>query len=206
MGIPLKTIIGVAALLMLAIPDAQAVVVTVDGKDAPWDSAANPSFSYTELGSEGSALVAVDPLSTYRISYVSGFTQTNPAYPLSDGTGCCVAFGPTFGGPGQYTTTGSSGLYPDLQALLGAFVDGSGKIIGSPFFIGDGPLLASAPAGTVDLSLGLNDTEYSDNLGSLKVSVSAVPEPSTWAMMILGFAGLGFLAYRRNNQAAAGVA
>jgi hypothetical protein len=28
---------------------------------------------------------------------------------------------------------------------------------------------------------------------------AAVPEPSTWAMMILGFLGLGFLAYRRNG-------
>jgi PEP-CTERM motif len=29
---------------------------------------------------------------------------------------------------------------------------------------------------------------------------SAVPEPSTWAMMQLGFCGLGFLAYRRRNR------
>jgi hypothetical protein len=28
-----------------------------------------------------------------------------------------------------------------------------------------------------------------------------VPEPATWAMMILGFAGVGFLAYRRRNGA-----
>ena len=28
----------------------------------------------------------------------------------------------------------------------------------------------------------------------------AVPEPSTWAMMILGFLGLGFMAYRRKNS------
>jgi len=28
----------------------------------------------------------------------------------------------------------------------------------------------------------------------------AVPEPSTWAMMILGFAGVSFLAYRRRTQ------
>jgi hypothetical protein len=28
----------------------------------------------------------------------------------------------------------------------------------------------------------------------------AVPEPSTWAMMMLGFFGVGFLAYRRKNQ------
>jgi hypothetical protein len=33
-------------------------------------------------------------------------------------------------------------------------------------------------------------------------SVSAVPEPSTWAMLIFGFAGLGFIAYRRKNSAA----
>jgi len=32
---------------------------------------------------------------------------------------------------------------------------------------------------------------------------SAVPEPSTWAMMILGFAGVGFMAYRRRNQSSA---
>jgi hypothetical protein len=28
---------------------------------------------------------------------------------------------------------------------------------------------------------------------------AAVPEPSTWAMMILGFFGLGFMAYRKNS-------
>jgi hypothetical protein len=30
----------------------------------------------------------------------------------------------------------------------------------------------------------------------------AVPEPSTWAMMILGFFGVGFMAYRRKGQGA----
>lgn len=33
-------------------------------------------------------------------------------------------------------------------------------------------------------------------------SVSAVPEPSTWALMILGFASVGVLAYRRRYGAA----
>jgi len=32
---------------------------------------------------------------------------------------------------------------------------------------------------------------------------TAVPEPSTWAMMILGFAGIGAMAYRRRNQRSA---
>jgi hypothetical protein len=34
-------------------------------------------------------------------------------------------------------------------------------------------------------------------------AVAPVPEPSTWAMMILGFFGIGFMAYRRRNQTAA---
>jgi fibronectin-binding autotransporter adhesin len=32
------------------------------------------------------------------------------------------------------------------------------------------------------------------------LSVGAVPEASTWAMMILGFMGVGFMAYRRKNR------
>jgi hypothetical protein len=31
---------------------------------------------------------------------------------------------------------------------------------------------------------------------------SAVPEPTTWAMMLLGFAGVGFMAYRRKSKPA----
>jgi outer membrane lipase/esterase len=33
--------------------------------------------------------------------------------------------------------------------------------------------------------------------------VTGVPEPSTWAMMILGFCGVGFMAYRRKQNGAA---
>jgi hypothetical protein len=34
------------------------------------------------------------------------------------------------------------------------------------------------------------------------LSLTAAPEPSTWAMMMLGFAGLGFAAYRKARQTA----
>jgi hypothetical protein len=37
---------------------------------------------------------------------------------------------------------------------------------------------------------------------AVNASVGAVPEPSTWAMMILGFAGVGFMAYRRKSKPA----
>ena len=34
-------------------------------------------------------------------------------------------------------------------------------------------------------------------------AVSGVPEPSTWALMIIGFAGLGFVGYRRKQASIA---
>ena len=45
--------------------------------------------------------------------------------------------------------------------------------------------------------ISANDPGYTylDN-----VSLTAVPEPSTWAMMILGFAGLGFAGYRKTKR------
>jgi hypothetical protein len=33
--------------------------------------------------------------------------------------------------------------------------------------------------------------------------VPGVPEPSTWALMLLGFVGLGFMAYHRTKKSAA---
>jgi hypothetical protein len=34
------------------------------------------------------------------------------------------------------------------------------------------------------------------------VTTLAIPEPSTWAMMLLGFAGLGYAGYRNARKAA----
>jgi hypothetical protein len=44
-----------------------------------------------------------------------------------------------------------------------------------------------------------------DYLGSMGVADNAVPEPSTWAMMLIGFAGLGYSAYRRRSRVATAV-
>jgi hypothetical protein len=60
-------------------------------------------------------------------------------------------------------------------------------------FVGNCPIVCDAGA-----SVAFNDGAP----GTWAVStVSPVPEPSTWAMMILGFAGIGFMAYRRKNSA-----
>jgi PEP-CTERM motif len=52
-------------------------------------------------------------------------------------------------------------------------------------------------------SCTIGTPNFGDNTEFVTANISAVPEPSTWAMMILGFAGVGYLAYRRRNHAAA---
>ena len=44
-----------------------------------------------------------------------------------------------------------------------------------------------------------NGTDTDPLTGTLTMT-AAVPEPSTWAMMILGFVGVGFLAHRRRRM------
>ena len=41
---------------------------------------------------------------------------------------------------------------------------------------------------------------------SCTITTGAVPEPSTWAMLLIGFFGIGFMAYRRKNNSVAIVA
>ena len=45
--------------------------------------------------------------------------------------------------------------------------------------------------------------QATDNTGAIfeTSSPSPIPEPSTWAMMLLGFAGLGFAGYRKARSA-----
>jgi hypothetical protein len=64
--------------------------------------------------------------------------------------------------------------------------------------------LESSPTmltGTFDLTQ-LGDVTVTAHLFVVAPAVPAIPEPSTWAMMILGFAGIGFMAYRRKSKPA----
>jgi len=59
---------------------------------------------------------------------------------------------------------------------------------------GGGPIVnASAYVDPIITSPG-NNVYFSSGI------TGAVPEPSTWAMMLLGFAGVGFMAYRRKPK------
>ena len=70
----------------------------------------------------------------------------------------------------------------DSNNLLGKLVSGTSGIIA----------LDDGGAGP--------DRDFDDLV--IKFRVTAVPETSTWAMMLLGFAGVGFFAYRRKSKPA----
>jgi hypothetical protein len=49
---------------------------------------------------------------------------------------------------------------------------------------------------------GMGNIPFAADVVVDNFSVTAIPEPSTWAMMLLGFAGLGYMAFRRRSLAA----
>jgi hypothetical protein len=102
----------------------------------------------------------------------------------------------------------SSALFNATFSSTGSVVISQGEVtsIVTPF---GGNSVFGSPSGNLfytgsgnGSSAGL-DFEDGNTFGTIAVGsavVAAVPEPSTWAMMILGFCGLGFMAYRRKQN------
>jgi hypothetical protein len=200
----------VAALSFFAAP-ASATTVVVDAKSdiflaglstIPTDFPANSGAPGLGAGLLPEA-VAVTPgelllLSTGTISCCLGGSPSNGP----DGGG--------LGGTASIPGYGNVGPYTGIQfPLVGVFGGPSILTPWSIFLVGSSSTL-TVPVGVTTLylgfpdALGFNDPPgyYNDNTGSITVNISAVPEPSTWAMMIFGFAGVGFMAYRRKSKPA----
>lgn len=122
--------------------------------------------------------------------------------------------------PGTYTFTET------FQGTAGSVIEGSflsdntvtsitllspmQTLAGGGSFTGSGTDFAFAPltqTGSYTISFAVENFALDGgNPVGLDVAVSAVPEASTWAMMVLGFLGLGFLGYRRSSTASFRVA
>jgi PEP-CTERM motif-containing protein len=62
--------------------------------------------------------------------------------------------------------------------------------------------LRNATTGTERFTVNASLSNVSGGPDAIQAGIlTAVPEPSTWAMMIAGFFGVGFLAYRRRDRA-----
>jgi len=201
-----KQIIGTAIALVSFAGLAQANTVT----GSIWEN--DPTGA-------SNATVANVPVTTPNVT----FTTTSPINFASGGLYTIGEF--LSSGGGSTVLTGAGELSHTLQNTLFDFKGSVTVTNGQSFTVGhdDGLTLVingvtvinqpgptsfvnttstyTGPSGTFAFEL-----VYGECCGApanLSVSLplqTAVPEPSTWAMMILGFAGVGFLAYRRRNQ------
>ena len=103
---------------------------------------------------------------------------------------------------GGVAETATIGFGTSIFAQLNVGADGLGftQFAGPDLFAGD-PMHPMFNLGTFAL------TSIVSGQSSIEISeVASVPEPSTWAMMILGAASLGFMAYNRKDSRIKGAA
>ena len=127
-----------------------------------------------------------------------------------------IYFGtPTGGGsfadpnPGAMQNTGNYATSPDVRVYVagfdGQFTGNTGETFAQ--FVADHGA-ANISFITLDVDGGFSSTQqaliknFTVN-GDVFGVTTAVPEPASWAMLMLGFAGVGFVAYRRKDSMAA---
>jgi PEP-CTERM motif len=105
--------------------------------------------------------------------------------------------GTNSGGSGTVTSAAYGGNInlPSISNLLGTI----GPLTGNPYS-GTGSFTLTPTVNPFALTIGVEVTRTTAGTTTGDFNVSAVPEPSTWAMMILGFIGVGFMAYRRKDK------
>jgi hypothetical protein len=179
-----------AALVAVGAGTAQALTVNVDpvsGTAVALNASAGETFDVSATGlvnlsgfdgpytvDPNGMIVDAPPVGSGSYTYFAGQVGGPPAVGGTEYTSCCSPVdGAAYG------------------AMIGQWTGGAWFVIGS------GATLTS-PANGDNLLLWVNDTNYVDNLGGFTASISSgVPEPATWAMLILGFGVLGLAARRR---------
>jgi hypothetical protein len=160
-----------------------------------YNSAESGVLSYSNLSSFS---ISLPNSLTYDLSYVSALSPALPPV----GNGSYVYFGYDTSS-NLFVPVGIPGYAGDLSGILAA-TDGN-----TGFFID--PLVGSAdPAGTGadGLVVAYNPGPDANTPGdptiatAFSYSISAVPEQSSWVMMIVGFVGLAMFSARKSFRSA----
>jgi hypothetical protein len=193
---------AILALGAISAPSAQAAyVVTFDevGSDVVETGAGSLDLTDLSVGTFGFARDAsVTPILGRFFSGV--FTGANTSFadvgsfsPLAFGSGAFAAANITTGGPVGLVS--GVGDFPALLFPLG-YISGATLSDSSTYLDATISSLGLTPGAYV---FGWGSGAHADTF-TIDVVASpppAVPEPSTWAMMLIGFAGLGYAAVRK---------
>jgi hypothetical protein len=189
-------LVGSSLMLVALVGAAQASTVVVDARLNSSTGGVGADAGFLNSGQSFSVSVALTDLwnagALPRWSNANGLTGPNLIATGSDDSGQPV--GTIIGTATSLWTQGT--LTAPFGSLVGTIGSGNFFLIGTSFS-------GIAPAAG-ELNLFYWDQNASDNTqfvtATVTTGVSGVPEPSTWAMMILGFAGVGFMAYRRSRK------
>src|ERR1700722_5150905 len=159
-----------------------------------WNGTVGPGGAETEQGSLAGQYAA--PLGMGNTTYMAVFgggtetaTWTTPQTSLS------LYWGSMDGNGGNNNTIMiTAGSFTLTPATLATMFPGMGDVNGNqtdPF----GNQLVRIPGLTP-----FTTASFSSTGNAFEFTLATVPEPSTWAMMVIGFAGLGYAAFRRNSK------
>jgi hypothetical protein len=210
--------------LSLSEPVQAAVVISFE---SPSLGTGSNAYAYNSTAAYGGAPnYFTGPVNGVSFSGMSGIQANGSAWgftPAPDGTQ--TAFLQSYSGvfPQGAAISFSSSLFFPLvagqQYDLTFYVEGRAYQGGTPYSVDVGvgsnsfgapvttswtkeSILFTAGASAAPISFNVAAQANSDiSIGLDKISISAVPEPSTWAMIILGFFGIGvIMAYRKKSD------
>jgi hypothetical protein len=218
-----KFLITTALMLPLAASPARAVTATFCGPDSEGGTCEGPSevkvfldkakaatFDTGEVGSQGGKVV-VDFFSdsgslNNLLDFSNGFATIKPQQGSATFNGIDIKVpGFTFTDIAfdvQLTPTSSTTDSFTISDFSGAHIlDGTG--LESDKADTDKQFSTTAVGGAFD-EVNIQSSTGFDEIKHIEISgLAAIPEPSTWAMMGLGFGLMGFLGYRRTRSALA---
>jgi hypothetical protein len=176
--LPISALLGAILLTTPTTASAAVVLFDVSGHGTRADNGSIQSFSGTiDIDTAAGTVTAID------VQF-----PTDPTFNVVSASSA----GGVSGWALSSDLTGNFGLAPTVTAAYDLTL----------FFTTTNPSSLVGFTGGTITGAGVNGTGLSlSNYSSLTGTITAaVPEPSTWAMMILGFAGVGFMAYRRKSK------
>ena len=187
------------------------------------------ALSTAEVGPAEFSFDSVSASSTANTSFAGVTTTATAISPSGDANFAATTEAIAQGGSNQTLTTQNVDFYaistahPDkayVTALIGGASNVADALLGPGDELFGAAILDDGGTSTFDFSfrgdliLGDVSTNTVTNLGLMGPNINwtiegdgvfvlggAVPEPSTWAMVLLGFAGLGFAGYSRARRA-----